>query len=74
MIISFWGDATISFKFYRKVKHHKIQVKFEFRGHLTFHLNLSDLWLYIGCDSVHMSVPAEVAGDIHPQVPGAAEC
>ena len=34
-------------------------------------INLSDLFC-VGCDSVHMSVPAEVAGDIHPQVPGAA--
>ena len=31
--ITFWRDATISFKFYRRVKHHKIQIKFEFRGH-----------------------------------------
>ena len=33
--ITFEGswDATISFKFYRRVKHHEIQVKFEFGGH-----------------------------------------
>ena len=30
------------------------------------------MWQYVGCDSVHMSVPAKVAGDIHPQAPGAA--
>ena len=29
-IDNFLRDATISFKFYRRVKHHKIQVKFEF--------------------------------------------
>ena len=44
-------------------------------GGLSFDisLNKSERPVCIGCDSVHMSVPAEVAGDIHPQVPGAAD-
>ena len=33
-IINFWRDATISFKFYRRVQHHKIQVNLELGGHL----------------------------------------
>ena len=32
-INNFWRDASISFKVYRRVKHHKIQVKFEFGVH-----------------------------------------
>ena len=46
-----------------------------FGGGLSFDIsfNKSERPVCIGCDSVHMSVPAEVAGDIHPQVPGAAD-
>ena len=28
----FWRDVAFSFKFYKRVKHHKIQVKFEYGG------------------------------------------
>ena len=31
---NFSRDVSVSFKLYRKVKHHKIQVKFEKGGHL----------------------------------------
>ena len=34
-------DATIYFKFCRRVRHHKIQDKFEIGGHLHF---LTELW------------------------------
>ena len=35
--------------------------------------NKSERPICVGCDSVRMSIPLEVAGDIHPQVPGAAD-
>ena len=36
-------------------------------------LNKSEWHVCFGCDSVHMSVSAEVAGNIQPQVPGPAD-
>ena len=45
--INYKRDATISFKLYRRVKHHKIQAKFDkVRGHLQIFdliMTLSDL-------------------------------
>ena len=34
LINNFWRDSSISFNVNRKIKHHKIQVKFEFGDHL----------------------------------------
>ena len=36
LIDNSWRDASISFKLQRRIKQHKIQVKFEFGGHLSY--------------------------------------
>ena len=36
-------------------------------------LDKSELPIFVGCDSVHVSVQTDVTGDIHPLTPGAAD-
>ena len=52
-----------------------------FEGHfsdlrgLSFYIsfNKSEDPACVGCNPIHMSIPAQVSGDIHPQVPGTAD-
>ena len=63
---NFWRDATISFNFYWRLKHHRIQVKFEFGDQsqfvywvmalfwLRFRLMLKLYWFFLW-NKIHIS-------------------